>query len=369
MSIRFVAYTEEQTDAVRSFNQRLRAGGMKMQFPVEVVPAWLPPGDHDHLFQEQYVALDATGQVRGGYILKHQEFRIGDDDVSIADLRLPISEGSIDREYASIATELLFNALSKQRLLFGMGIGGYDEAIAKLFQAAGWHVFTIPFHFKVHHPFRFCRRIQFLRRTWPRRLALDIAAYSGTAAVGINAVQAWRSRRPITLDVEVVDHFDRWADELWERCRADYSMMAVRDCDALQSLYPRWARRFIRLRFSDRQRVVGWVVLLDTQMHNHKQFGSLRVGSVVDALAAKEHASAVVAAATRYLESSGVDLLVANHSHRTWCAAFRKAGFVQGPSNYLYASSRALTKRFRQAEVSDDQTYLTRGDGDGPINL
>ena len=113
---------------------------MEMQYPTEVIPQWLPPRDGCRLFQEQFVGVDDSGEVRAGYILKHQDFKLKDVVVPIADLRLPISEGSVNRDHAGAATELLFSALSKQRLLFGMGIGGYDEPVTKLFQAAGWRV-------------------------------------------------------------------------------------------------------------------------------------------------------------------------------------------------------------------------------------
>ncbi len=67
------------------------------------------------------------------------------------------------RQYAPLATEILFDALAKQSLLFGMGIRGYGEPFAKLFQVAGWRLFSIPFYFRICHPFRFRRRISFLR--------------------------------------------------------------------------------------------------------------------------------------------------------------------------------------------------------------
>ena len=34
----------------------------------------LAPGQHESLFEEYFVALDADDMVRGGYVLKHQDF-------------------------------------------------------------------------------------------------------------------------------------------------------------------------------------------------------------------------------------------------------------------------------------------------------
>jgi hypothetical protein len=372
MPIRFVEYTDRQTESLRAFNARLRAGGMNMQFPIDVVPSWLPPAAGRRLFQDQYVGVDENAEVRGGYILKHQDFKIGDEIVPIADLRLPISEGAVDRQHTAVATELLFNALAKQRLLFGMGIGGYDEAITKLFEAAGWRIFTIPFFFKVQSPYRFCRKIRFLRRRWHRRAVLDLAAFSGAAWLGFKTLQSIRRHSdPLeaTVRVEWVEEFDSWSDELWDRCKSEYGMLAVRDGEVLRLLYPKSDPRFLRLKVSRGDQLIGWAVLLDTQMSDHKQFGDLRVGSFVDGLASIDDVPSVVLAATQHLEKRGVDLIVSNHSHTRWCDGFGSAGYLSGPSNYLFAASRALDKLWRRSDIDNNETFINRGDGDGPINL
>ncbi len=371
MSVRITELTDNHCPAVKSFNDRLRAGGMKMQFPVQETPSWLPASNSSRLFEEQYVALDQQQEVRGGYILKHQEFKIGDEIVPIGNLRLPISEGVVDRRYASLASELLFDAMGRQRLLFGLGLGGYEEAVTKLFQAARWQVFTVPFFFTVQHPFRFCRSIRFLRRSLLRRFALDVAAYSGAAAAGFKFLQSAKSKSQVRPDlrVEIVSEFDKWSDEVWSRCQSQYGMIAVRDSHVLRLLYPRADSRFLRLKVFDGKQLLGWAVMLDTQMTGHRQFGSLRLGSFVDGLAAIDDAAVVVGAAADHLAKRGVDLIVANHSHARWGDAFRRSGFLSGPSNFIFAGSRALDKLLSQLDIEKDAIFLTRGDGDGPINL
>ena len=126
---------------------------------------------------------------------------------------------------------------------------------------------------------------------------------------------------------------------------------------------------FLRLLVLQDQRPIGWSVLLDTKMTNHKQFGSLRVGSIVDGLATVSDAAKVVAMSTAYLERRGVDLIVSNQSHAAWCAAFDKAGYLRGPSNFLFVVSKELAKLLQSSGMSLQQVHMNRGDGDGPINL
>src|SRR5207249_5571256 len=101
----------------------------------------------------------------------------------------------------------------------------------------------------------------------------------------------------------------------------------------------------------------------------HKQFGNLHVGTIVDALSIHQYAPSVVRAATRFLESQNVDLLVSNQAHRVWRAALERNGFLHGPSNYIFAVSKGLSRMLTPFERNADNIHMNRGDGDGPIHL
>ncbi len=114
---------------------------------------------------------------------------------------------------------------------------------------------------------------------------------------------------------------------------------------------------------------MGWALVLDSQMRGDRYFGHMRLGTIADGFAAPADASAVVAAATSFLNSRNVDLIVANHSHCSWKQAFRQRGFLEGPSNYIFGASPKLASRIFAGSVSGEDIYINRGDGDGPINL
>jgi hypothetical protein len=219
---------------------------------------------------------------------------------------------------------------------------------------------SVPFHFKVVHPFRFLRDIQALRTTPARRFILDAAAYTGAGWLGLRLIG--HAHRVRNIKYETEDTFSAWANTVWERSRADYALLATRDSATLNALYPPSDPRFLRIRAAG-----GWAVLLDTAMEGHKQFGNIRVGTIVDCLAPAEDAATVVRAATRALEKRGVDLIVSNQLNAGWCQAFASAGFRRGPSNFLFAASPALAALLGDAE--DDEIHINRGDGDGPIHL
>jgi hypothetical protein len=117
--------------------------------------------------------------------------------------------------------------------------------------------------------------------------------------------------------------------------------------------------------------VVGYVVLQDEHSLASETLGEMRVGTVVDCLALPEHAESVMWLAAQTLENRRVDLMISNQSHPAWGAALRRTGFIEGPSNCLFACTRRLSDGIRMVDPEARELHLNRGDGDWPwgINL
>jgi hypothetical protein len=290
----------------------------------------------------------------------------------IANYTLPMSEGIVDSRYVHVGLVILEDALKRQPLLFGLGMGGYGEAIARMLGAMKWSTVSCPFYFKVNGPFRFLREIAFLRRTRSRRIMLDTLAFSGLGWIAVKSLQSFRRLTPKStadLTTEKVESFSLWADEIWQRAKRDYAMIAVRDATILNALYPTSDGRFQRIKVLRRGEAVGWAVVMNSQMVDHRYFGGMRVGSVVDCLAVPGGEDQVVAMATQELEQQGVDVIVTNQLHRSWCKAFAGNGYLGGPSNFIFAASPPLAARLHPFDRNASRVHMTRGDGDGPINL
>ena len=354
MSLQILPYSQEAVPAVREFNHRLLAGSAAadLQFPETPDPGWMPG-------MELFLAVE-EGLVRGGYILRRQMFSIAGAAIGAAHYRLPLSEGIVNRAYATLGLRLLRDALSREPKLYAMGMGGWDKPLPQMLKRLGWGMCAVPFHFKVVHPMRFLRHIRALRTSPVRRAALDAAAFTGAGWLGMKALGLARHLPSGPFNLEPA--FAPWADEVWERSRPAYALLAQRDAATLDQHYPPSDPRFLRLRASG-----GWAVLLDTQMQDHKQFGDMRVGTIVDCLAPPESAAAIVRACAGLLEQRGVDLIVSNQLHAAWSRALLESGFRTGPSNYLLALSPAFAQAAGGA--NHDQFHINRGDGDGPIHL
>jgi hypothetical protein len=359
-------YVAEYEPAVAQFNERMKAGGSAFSFRASA-PA---PGE---TAWSAFVAVDIDEEsgratVRGGYVGVRHPFSLCGEDVDVHSLKLPLSENTVDPKYKGVGRQLLTDAQRRYPLVFALGMGGRQSAMAKILGSLGWKLFDVRFFFRVARPSRFLRQISFLRTTFTRKLALDLLAASGLG-LGILPVHAWLGRRmsrgrDIRL-VEVGDWDGDFVDRIWEKARSQFAFAARRDAARLRELYPWTDRRFLRLRVARAGEAIGWALLLDTQLAGHKQFGDMRLGSLVDGFSLPGEERHVVRAATRFLHRRGVDLLVSNQSAPAWCDAMLMNGWIEGPSNYALALSKELAVRL-DGNVA---LHVTRGDGDGPVHL
>lgn len=371
MHTEIVPYTEDMVDAVKAFNARLKAGGIFQSFPNEHVSKRLPQINDRTIFEEYFLAVDGRS-VAGGYILTHQRFSFKGNIRSMPCFGLPMSEGIVNKAYVGVGPLVFRDAMARQPLMFTVGIGSSEAVVTRMLRAMGWGIHAIPFYFKVNKPLRFLRNIVYLRKTKFRRLILDILALTGLGWLGIRLLRIISPpvrTQDKSVATEEVSDFSHWADELWSVCKSNYSMMAVRDSTTLNILYPRESYRFIRLKILRGADLIGWAVVLDTQMQNHNYFGNMRVGSIGDCLALPENASNVIQAATIFLEARRVDLMISNQSHSSWCAALVDSGFRRGPSNFIFAASKKLTELLHPFEATVTDIHVNRGDGEGPSHL
>jgi hypothetical protein len=370
MAIAIQPYTKDRIAAVQAFNQRLAAGGVapEFHFPESHIPYWLPPLDGRRLFQEYYVAVEGDA-VRGAFILKHQDFSLSGASEPVVYYHLPVSEGIVNKSYAGVGVFMLRSAIKMRPMLFALGMGGFDRPLPTMLKAMGWSLSAVPFYFRVHHASRFLRQIAPLRRSPVRRALANLAALTGAGSLAIKAAQSLRTKSRVrSLRTEIVRNFASWADDLWQHNASRYPLIADRSGDALNILYPP-DKNFVCLKITREGEVLGWAVLLDTQMRDNKYFGNLRVGTIADGFAAPEHAAQVIQAGTQILEERGVDLTIANHSNTAWGTAFLSNGYFKGPSNFIFAASKPLAEKLAPIETNRPNIYFMRGDGDGPVNL
>ena len=105
------------------------------------------------------------------------------------------------------------------------------------------------------------------------------------------------------------------------------------------------------------------------KLKKHKQFGNMNLGSIVDCLSIKGYETSIIKKTAEILKKNGADLIVSNQSHIYWKNALKMNSFINGPSNFIFATSKTLSEKLINNSKSKNFIHITRGDGDGPINL
>jgi hypothetical protein len=252
-------------------------------------------------------------------------------------------------------------------------MGGYSEPLPKLLKSLNWKLQKVPFFFKVFNPNSFLKNMRYFKNTKLESFFIMLMMYSGLGWLFIkfifqvSSLFNFRLKKEHHLTVKEIEIFDQDLDLVWENSKQYNSFAAVRNCEYLKILYS--DKRFIKLKFVDNNKIVGWSISLCTKLDDHKYFGHMRLGSIVDCLSLKGYEKSIVCLTAKLLKYKEADLIVSNQSHIFWKNAFKINSFINGPSNYIFALSKILSDKLMDDKKLKDYIHLTRGDGDGPINL
>jgi len=371
MPIKIIPHAPEWTEAVLAFNRRMADGGSPWGFYPEPVPDWIPRVEGAPAWREYHLAVEDERDVRAGYALKPQLWRIGGKDDWVTDWQGPFTEAAIDPRYSALGLRIIRDMLRKYPLLFSFGHGGNDEPIVRLLRSMGWTLQGTPICIRVLRPFRFLRGNRYLRRTRGQRVLSALLAYSGAGWIGTHVLQGLRRLRyhprRFRSRARVVDSFGDWADDLWAAHKDEYACLAYRNRAMMNALLPShgWPGG-TRLLIEQDDKVIGWAVVYCKQMEGDHRFGDLRVGLVADCFGAPAAAPEIVAAAHGYLKGLKPDLIVSNQAHPSWVAGFAANGFVVLRNKRLFAISPQLKERLEPFEKTAQGLHLTNLDGHGP---
>src|SRR5262245_58915406 len=367
MPISIQPFEDRHREAVAAFNRRLAAAGSTWQFPESPVPGWLAPVEGSATLQEFFVVADERA-VRGGYVLQHRGAALRGEEVPLANRYLPISDGLVEPPFATVAPSMLRDVMRRHPESFCLGMNGMDSRLARLAARFGFEPRVLPFFVRIENGGRFAREARYVRKRAVVAWLLDVMAATRFAGFAARFARIALSRAPRLdgIELESVEEFGPWADELWKRVRARYSFVETRDAATLNRVYPPGRARVERLRLVRDGATLGWAVLQSARMSGNPNFGNLHVGRITDCFAAPEDAGAVIRAASDVLARARVDVMISNQSHPAWCAALLANAFFRAPSNFVFAPSPELGKKIRAIDPEGRALHLNRGDGDGP---
>ena len=361
---------QDDKNLIHDFNKELEDHGINFRLPVSASRSL---NKEDFIFERKFILTENKTIVRAGYTLKYQWFKVNDELLQIGYYYNPVTAGLFNKKYNICGVLLLHDAQKKNTDLFCLGMGGYSEALPKLLKGMDWNLQLIPFFFKVCHPRAFLNNIQYLKKNKLKSFIIKLLANSGLGWLCIKffflivSLFYIQLKKTPHIVMEEIEAFDQDLNSIWENTKQYSSFIAVRNYEYLKTLYSN--KRFIKLKFFDDNKIVGWSICLCTHLDNHKQFSHMKLGSIVDCLSLKGYEKSIISKTSEMLKKKGADLIVSNQSHIFWKNAFKMNSFIKGPSNFIFASSQVLSNKLTSKTKLKDHIHLTRGDGDGPINL
>jgi len=364
--------TPEDAPALERFNARLAAGQITLQVTASVaaLEKLVAPAP-SFVYRRMLVAAQGE-EVRAAMSLLHHRMWIGGEQRPFAWVMLPISEGMVNRAYSMAIIQLLRSALKETPWLLSLGVGSMEESWARIAVGLGWKQTSVPFFF---HPVRINRVMGELRALRSKPLLHKGARIASTLGIGYlgslgQSIRYRMLKGSPGVRSRMVREFAVDADEIFERHRAGYEIVADRSSTALNAIYPADDARFRRLMVTGRDGTPqGWVICGVSKMENNHHFGNMTIGVLVDGFGPPERAAALLAAGVDHLIDAKVDLIVSNWSHPAWIAGARKLGFLSGPSNYLLFAPPAAATELKIEKGMLTPIHLTRGDSDGMVSF
>ena len=365
MTLSVVPFTPEHEPAAAAFNERMRTAKAPSAFLLPIRGRAL--ARHGQVSVAQYLAIDTAGDVRGGMLCHEYPGVIAGRPQRIMNISAPLSEGIVDGAYTFVGPLLIKYAVKQNPHAFVVGMGSGSNPLPRLLKAMGWHLLEVPFYFKLLRAAHAVRELGPLRSSAARRVAAGVAAVTGVAAVAAAALQRPSSparRVAGRYDVLPVEQWTSSADGVWSAFASSISVGVERTTHVLPFFYPREAAGPRAWALCRDRRVVGWFGLLITHMKNNAYFGNLTVATLTDVVGDRDAILAATVLAPAQARSAGADIIITNQQHHAVRDSCIAAGWRPGPSNFLFATSKALS-----ADVDWDRAYVTRRDGDGLVNL
>ena len=369
MSFSIKQIDENDKKIIQDFNNELKVNGYNFAIPDKNDKLT----SKDFILKKNFILTENNNLVRAGYTLKQQWFKINDDILKIGYYYNPITAGLFNKKYNICGLLLLSDAIKKNSYLFSLGMGSYSNSLPKLLSALKWKLKKVPFFFKIINPNSFLKNINYFKNSKLEYLLILVLEKSGIGWMIIKFISLITSLvasifyKKNEIKCEQVNFFNDEINKIWEKSKKNNSFIAVRNNEYINFLYK--DKKFIKLKFIEKNEIIGWSISICNKVNNHKHFGNMNLGSIIDCLALEGREMTIIENTFKILKTAGADLIVSNQSHIKWKKAFWKNGFLRGPSNFIFASSELLSKKLNLKNKLNNDMHITRGDGDGPINL
>lgn len=290
------------------------------------------------IIQEEVIATVTT---------KKQAYIISGVEEEVYFLQYPVSLGIVDSNY-TMAAALLSAAIKKKfKYSFLLGMGGSNSKAARFFKSSRFVNIDLPFFIQViswkslilHNPIS--SKYFMLKNDLPKL--------------------SFREDNKTGLYLRKVEKFS-YSSYRWKE--ASFSLKRTNDVINAQS--PSDKLPFLKYDIKLGDSSVGGIILIETAPRKHKLFGNLNVWTILELEFDPRRTSnhLINKELRKHAIKRNIDIVLINsgaEQHKEFC---KQLSWINIRSNFCLSLSPKLASK-----IDGDDYYITRIDGDGPINL
>ncbi len=354
-NIRLIEYNKSFNSSLESFNKRIRDSGNVFPNPEE----W-QYYEGDLINQKFYVLIDQDKIISAICAIKNQIYLLKGNEINFQFIEYPISLSVVDSKYATDSIFLLKKITSASENMHGIGMGGLEEPLPKILRTLKFKTMLIPFF---SYPISIQRFIELILR---RKTGYDFKYLISIFCLFDFILKCFHSFKDKFFSKNFhFEEFNEFADTdnaLWDSISNDFDLIAIKNKQNLNALYNKTPHHLHKFKIFENGKYLGWAILKITKHSKNKYFNNCTTATIVDLLCNQTDYDLFLTIIKRISRINKADMVLVNSTFGKFNDRLKKSHFIPIPSNYGFAYKTNI-------EFSTSNAWLTRADGDGPINL
>ncbi len=342
-------------DMLDDFNKRIDRTGLRFDYNTHQL---LKPGSK--IFQEQIVLVEDEEYIRCAAKIKNQNYLLKGKIINFQDIQIPISESIIDRKYLPSNLFFLKNLSNLSKNMHALGMGGVDEPLPKILNKLGFDLFKVDFFFLP-------LKISTLYNIFINKININLLKNFSFIFKPLDSIislsyklNCFKNRN---IKIKIFEEFTEQDTLIWEAVKNDFHLIAEKKAENLNIIYSSERFKLTKLRIYDQEEYLGWLVLKITRHERDKYFADEKTCTIVDLCTEPCNYNIFIKTAKRIAFKDNAGVILMNSLNKEFNYFLKKNLFINSNSNFAFAS------KLENQHIDLNKSWITRGDGDGPINL
>jgi len=348
-------YDDKHEKLLIDFNKRISSANLFFSDPKN----WQFSESSKCIKQDFYILIENAKAIRAITAIKNQDYCLKGEVINFQDIQLPISESIVNFNYISQTIYFIKYISSLSSNMHALGMGGLTSSLPKILIRNKFKSYLIPFFI---FPISITRLIELSlynkfklkihrRYLFPFLIIDEIRKY-----VLLKFYKCENVKFESLFKFSSIDSF------LWNDLKNNFELIAVKDDNNLNELYSNSPHDLVKYRVSFQGNYVGYLILKITKHCNNKYFLNSKTLTIVDLLCENKYYLIFIKLIKKIALINNCDLVLVNSTYGKFNSVLSKALFITLPSNFGFVYKTENTFNILNS-------WITRADGDGPINL